>query len=92
MHWTVRLTFLSALAAALPSDLTLRAPTPLDLKLEVGGNSLVKATLTNAGKEHLRLFKPGSILDTIPVYKAQVFSDGKWFKTYTMPRIPVLTA
>ncbi len=85
MRLIAGLAIFGSLATALPSNLALRAPTPLDVKLEMDGNSLVKATLTNKGKESLRLFKTGSILDTIPVNKAQVLSKGKQFTMRATP-------
>ncbi|KAF9631833.1 Peptidase M35 deuterolysin [Lasiodiplodia theobromae] len=48
--------------------------TPLDVKLEMVGNSEVKATLTNNGDAALKLFKVGSILDKTAVEKAEVNS------------------
>lgn len=77
MKLTTGFALLGSLAAAVPSNLALRDPTPLNAKLEMEGNSLVRATVTNTGTENLRLFITGSILDSIPVKKVQVFSDGK---------------
>ncbi|KAL1614372.1 hypothetical protein SLS54_009799 [Diplodia seriata] len=48
--------------------------TPLDVKLEMVGNSEVKATLTNNGASALKLFKVGSILDKTAVEKTEVNS------------------
>lgn len=69
-------TYLAALASAASVDLTKR-DSPLDLKLELVGNSAVKATLTNTGSQDLKIFKTGSILDEIAVEKSQVFSGCK---------------
>ncbi|KAG6041482.1 hypothetical protein E4U41_004059 [Claviceps citrina] len=63
---------LLCLAAAAPE-----APTPLDVKLEMAGNSAVKATITNNGKENLKVFKTGTILDKAAIQKAHVIGpDG----------------
>ncbi|KAI9151600.1 Neutral protease [Paramyrothecium foliicola] len=64
---------LATLAAAAPG----KAPTPLDVKLEVVGNSEVKATVTNVGKNNLKVLKTGSFLDNAAVEKARVTVDSK---------------
>lgn len=66
---------LATLAVAAPSSK--RAPSPLDVKLEASGNSAVKATITNNGKNDLKVLKTGTFLDSAPVEKAQVFAGGK---------------
>lgn len=67
---------LATMALAAPS-VEKRAPTPLDVKLEMVGNSEVKATVTNTGKSNLKVFKTGTILDSAPIEKAQVYYEGK---------------
>lgn len=64
---------LASMAVAAPSK---RAPTPLDVKLEMVSNSEVKATVTNNGKNNLKLFKSGTFLDSAPVEKVTVLSGG----------------
>lgn len=65
---------LASLAAAAPSG----APTPLDVKLETVGNAgEVKATITNNGKNNLKVFKHGTIFDKAHTEKAVVTVDGK---------------
>lgn len=49
---------------------------PLAVKIESVGNSAVKASITNTGTSAVKVFKAGSILDTIPVEKTKVFSGG----------------
>lgn len=66
---------LASLAAAAPS-VEKRAPSPLDLKLEMVGNSEIKATFTNNGKNNIKVLKTGSILDSAAVEKAKVTADG----------------
>lgn len=70
------LPFLAALARAVSVDLEKRA-SPLDVKLEMVGNSAVKATVTNTGSTNLKVFKTGSFLDEAAVEKADVFSGGE---------------
>ncbi|POR39428.1 Neutral protease 2 [Tolypocladium paradoxum] len=66
----------AALAAAAPSA-EKRAPSPLEVKLEMLGNTEVKAVFTNKGKNNLKVLKTGSILDQAPVEKTKVFSGDK---------------
>ncbi|KAM0421088.1 hypothetical protein ACHAPT_011159 [Fusarium lateritium] len=54
-----------------------RAPTPLDVQLEMQGNSKIKAVIKNNGKNNLKLLKSGTFLDSTAVEKAQVFSGEK---------------
>ncbi|KAG9253438.1 Deuterolysin metalloprotease family-domain-containing protein [Emericellopsis atlantica] len=66
---------MAAMAVAAPTEK--RAPTPLDVKLELVGNSEVKATVTNTGKNNLKLFSTGTFLDDAPVEKVSVLSGDK---------------
>lgn len=68
---------LASLAFAAPAVQKQRAPTPLDVKLELQGNSKVKAIITNHGKNNLKVLKSGTFLDNSAVEKAQVFSGGR---------------
>ncbi|KAL6791279.1 Deuterolysin metalloprotease family domain-containing protein [Trichoderma sp. SZMC 28013] len=61
---------LAALASAAPG----KAPTPLDIKLEGAGNAEIKAVITNTGKNNLKIFKTGTILDSAPVEKVTISS------------------
>ncbi|KAG5915061.1 hypothetical protein E4U61_005061 [Claviceps capensis] len=67
MKFAASLVGLFSLAAAAP-----QAPTPLDVKLEMAGNSAVKATITNNGKTDLKVFKTGTIFDDAAIQKAQI--------------------
>ncbi|KAL0262339.1 hypothetical protein SLS55_003785 [Diplodia seriata] len=62
--------------------------TPLDVKLEMVGNSEVKATLTNNGASALKLFKVGSILDKTAVEKTEVNSAGTYPTSDNTPPTP----
>ncbi|KAJ6787745.1 hypothetical protein PWT90_04004 [Aphanocladium album] len=68
MKFTTSLLTLASLAAAAPAG----EESPLDVKLEMSGNSAVKATITNVGKENLKLLRAGSILDKLATEKAIV--------------------
>jgi hypothetical protein len=49
---------------------------PLDVKLEMQGNSEVKAVVTNNADRSLKLLKVGTLLDSIPIEKVAVSSKG----------------
>lgn len=74
MKFFVSFAALASLVSAAPAS---RAPTPLKVDLQMIDNSHVKATLTNNGKNNLKLFKAGSILDTASVEKAKIFAGGE---------------
>lgn len=77
---------LASLAAAAPSG----APTPLDVKLEAAGNSgKVKATVTNNGKNDLKIFRPGTIFDNASTEKATVSTEGKFQSPYSCIRAAI---
>lgn len=67
---------LASMALAAPSS-EKRDDSPLDIKIEMVGNSEVKATIVNTGSSNLKVLKTGSILDSAPVEKARVFKDCK---------------
>lgn len=50
---------------------------PLDVKLEMVGNTEVKATVTNTGADNLKLYKAGSLLDTAAVEKVEIYNAGR---------------
>ncbi|KAL6875269.1 Deuterolysin metalloprotease family domain-containing protein [Trichoderma novae-zelandiae] len=70
MKFVSGLIALAALASAAPG----KAPTPLDIKLESAGNAEIKAVITNTGKNNLKIFKTGTILDSSPVEKVTISS------------------
>ncbi|KAF2193005.1 neutral protease 2-like protein [Zopfia rhizophila CBS 207.26] len=63
---------LATLASAVSVDLTKRE-TPLDVKLEMVGNTAVKASIKNTGTTDLKVFKTGTFLDDSAVEKVEVF-------------------
>lgn len=73
MKFVTAISALATLAAAAPSG----SPSPLDIKLEMTDNNVVKATVTNTGKDNLKVFKPNSIFDKAPVEKVTISKDGK---------------
>ncbi|KAI2469071.1 Deuterolysin metalloprotease family-domain-containing protein [Annulohypoxylon bovei var. microspora] len=62
MKFTAGVSLFAALASAISVDLTKR-DTPLDVKLEMVGNTAVKASITNTGASDLKVFKTGTFLD-----------------------------
>ncbi|KAL1632544.1 hypothetical protein SLS58_011361, partial [Diplodia intermedia] len=71
MKFIAGLSFLASLAAAASVDVNKR-DTPLDVKLELLGNTGVKASITNTGASALKLFKIGTLLDEQPVEKVEI--------------------
>ena len=67
---------LASVASTLFIDLSKR-DSPLDIKLEMAGNTAVKASITNIGPTDLKVLKTGSFLDGTAVEKVEVFQGGK---------------
>lgn len=68
---------ISMLASVASAASIARRDTPLDVQLQMIGNTAVQATITNNGNEDLKIFKTGTMLDSSPVEKVQVFKGGK---------------
>jgi deuterolysin len=66
---------LASMATAVSLDM-MKRDAPLDVKLEMVGNTAVKASITNSGSNPLKLFKTGTFLDESPVEKVEVFQAG----------------
>ncbi|GME28774.1 peptidase m35 deuterolysin [Neofusicoccum parvum] len=64
---------LATAASAVSLNLNKR-DSPLDVKLEMVGNTEVKASVTNTGASDLKLYKTGSFLDTAAVEKVEIYS------------------
>jgi hypothetical protein len=62
----------ASLANAVSLDFAKR-DSALDVKLELTGNTAVKAVITNTGSEDLKVLKTGSFLDSAAVEKAEVY-------------------
>ncbi|KAI1082412.1 neutral protease [Whalleya microplaca] len=63
-------TLLASLASAASMG---KRDSPLDVQLEMVGNTGVKVSVTNTGDDNLKILKSGTILDKAPVEKVQVF-------------------
>ncbi|KAI0121180.1 deuterolysin metalloprotease [Xylariales sp. AK1849] len=70
MKFLASVSLLASLASAAS---IVRRSGPLDVQLEMVGNTAVKATVTNTGAEDLKIFKIGTFLDSAPVEKVKVF-------------------
>lgn len=68
--------FLATLAAAI-SVAAASLSNEVDVKLEMVGNSEVKAVIANHGTSDIRIFTPGSILDKSAVQKVRVAAGRK---------------
>ncbi|KAI0179754.1 Deuterolysin metalloprotease family-domain-containing protein [Hypoxylon sp. FL1284] len=62
MKFTAGISLFAAVASALSVDLAKR-DSPLDVKLEMVGNTAVKASIKNTGASALKVFKTGTFLD-----------------------------
>jgi len=68
----------ASLANAVSLDFSKR-DSALDVKLELTGNTAVKAVITNTGSEDLKVLKTGSFLDKATVEKVNVYQGCKCF-------------
>ena len=69
---------LATLATAARIDVSRRqSQGPVDIKIEMTGNTTVRAAITNQGEADLPVMKPGSIFDPKPVKKVDVSRNGK---------------
>lgn len=79
-----------ALLASLASAASMgKRAAPLNVQLEQVGNSGVKATITNTGAEDLKVLKVGTILDSAPVEKVQVFHGSKYSRSSPLKGIAI---
>ncbi|KAI1396789.1 Deuterolysin metalloprotease family-domain-containing protein [Hypoxylon fuscum] len=73
MKFTAGVSLFAAVASAISVDLTKR-DSPLDVKLEMVGNTAVKASITNTGASDLKVFKTGTFLDeNSPTEKVAIY-------------------
>ncbi|POR34938.1 Neutral protease 2 [Tolypocladium paradoxum] len=68
---------LASLVVSAPSAVKDSSASPLNVKLEMTGNSQAKAVFTNTGKEHLKLLKTGTVFSKQATRKARVSANGK---------------
>lgn len=81
---------LVASALAVSIDRLEKRDSLLAVTIESVGNSAVKASVTNTGTSAVKVFKSGSIFDSVPVEKTQVFSGGEKISTlYLSNSIPM---
>ncbi|KAI1632752.1 neutral protease 2-like protein [Biscogniauxia mediterranea] len=90
MKFLASVSLLATAASAVSVGLNKRE-SPLDIKLQMIGNTGVKATITNTGSASLKVFKTGTFLDSAPVEKVKVF-QGKSKVAFGGVRLRVSTA
>ncbi|KAK7977228.1 Neutral protease 2-like [Apiospora saccharicola] len=76
MKFFATVTLLASAASAAVLDVTKR-DVPLAVTLEKTGNTQVKATVVNNGKDAIKVFKTGTFLDSAAVEKVDVFQGCK---------------
>ncbi|KAI1841910.1 hypothetical protein JX265_013078 [Neoarthrinium moseri] len=74
MKVAIGASLLAAFANAASINLARKA-TALDVKLEMVGNTAVKATIVNSGAEDLKIFKTGTFLEDAATEKVEVFQS-----------------
>lgn len=77
-------TLLVSAASAAVLDVTKR-DVSLAVTLEKAGNTQVKATVVNNGKEAIKVFKTGTFLDSAAVEKVDVFQGCKFSPSIPFP-------
>lgn len=78
MFFLIELTLTLAVIAQVAHSTRLyieKRDSPLSVTLYAGENGVVEATVTNSGAEDLKLLKYGSLLDSAPVQKLNVFAQ-----------------
>ncbi|KAF2140763.1 uncharacterized protein K452DRAFT_288850 [Aplosporella prunicola CBS 121167] len=75
MKFFTKLSLAALVSLASSASLNLnKRESPLDVKLEMVGNTAVKATVTNNGATDLNLLKKGTFMDSAPVEKVEIYS------------------
>ncbi|KAI1745793.1 hypothetical protein F4680DRAFT_403254, partial [Xylaria scruposa] len=72
MKFLASATLLASVASAASID-NAKRDSPLDVKIEMIGNSGIKASVTNTGASDLKVFKTGTLLDTTATEKVKVY-------------------
>ncbi|KAI0854861.1 neutral protease [Xylaria cubensis] len=72
MKFLAGATLLASVASAASID-NAKRDSPLDVKIEMVGNSGIKASITNTGASDLKVFKTGTLLDTAATEKVKVY-------------------
>lgn len=76
MKFIIGAALLASLVAAAPSAVRDDPASPLSVRLEMAGNSQVRAVFTNTGEETLKLLKTGTVFSKHATRKASVTADG----------------
>lgn len=71
------LSFATLIALVNASAVVNKRASALDVKLEMAGNTAVKASVTNNGAEALKVWKTGSLFGQHATEKAQVFQGSE---------------
>ncbi|KAI9148443.1 Neutral protease [Paramyrothecium foliicola] len=74
---TMKFSAILALVSAALAAPTSRDARPIDVALELIGNSGIKAVVTNTGETSIKVLKTGSILSGAPIEKAKVWKNDK---------------
>ncbi|KAI8948479.1 neutral protease [Xylaria longipes] len=77
MKFLAGATLLASVASAASID-NAKRNSPLDVKIEMVGNSGIKASITNTGASDLKVFKTGTLLDKAATEKVNVYQGSKW--------------
>lgn len=75
MKFTAFVCLCASLASATPTTLH-RRDAPISVRLEMIGNTAVKAVITNNGPEDLKIFKTGTFLEDSATEKVEVYQHG----------------
>ncbi|KAJ3563240.1 hypothetical protein NPX13_g8268 [Xylaria arbuscula] len=90
MKFLAGATLLASVASAASVGNAKRA-SPLDVKIEMVGNSGIKASITNTGASDLKVFKTGSLLDSTATEKVKVY-QGKNQVQFSGLRLRMMTS
>ncbi|KAI1291542.1 neutral protease [Xylaria venustula] len=90
MKFLAGATLLASVASAASIDNAKRS-SPLDVKIEMVGNSGIKASITNTGATDLKVLKTGTLLDKAPIEKVKVY-QGKNKVDFSGVRLRIATS
>jgi len=69
---------LAAILSLANASVVTKRASALDVKLEMAGNTAVKAVITNTGAEAIKIWKTGSLFGQHATEKVQVFQGSKF--------------
>ncbi|RYC62585.1 hypothetical protein CHU98_g3629 [Xylaria longipes] len=90
MKFLAGATLLASVASAASID-NAKRNSPLDVKIEMVGNSGIKASITNTGASDLKVFKTGTLLDKAATEKVNVY-QGKNKMDFSGVRLRMATS